>query len=44
MNKEEIRRYLKDNLKLGIIWDDCHYYICLKLDDEIISKIKFEGV
>lgn len=38
-----IRKYIKDNLKLKVIWDDCKYYICLVLDGEVISKIRFEG-
>ncbi len=43
MNKEEIKNYLKDNLKL--VW---HYYgpdklfIELQLEGEIISKLPFE--
>lgn len=39
-----IKDYIKDNLRLKIVWNDCDYFICLCLDDEIISKIKMEGI
>lgn len=38
-----IRDYIKNNLKLKVIWDDSKYYIGLVLEGEVISKIKFEG-
>lgn len=42
MSKEEIKEYLKNNLK--IVWkqERNHLYIALKLEDYIISKIHFE--
>ena len=40
-----IRDYIKNNLKLK--WDNQQwnddYYICLVLEGEVISKIRFEG-
>lgn len=43
MDKEAIRKYIKDNLKLGWIHDGESYYIVLKLEGEIVSKLRFEG-
>jgi hypothetical protein len=44
MNKEEIIKILKENLKIAWHhegrWDE-HTFIALKLGDEIISKIPF---
>ena len=37
-----IRDYIKDNLKLKWEWNN-DYYICLVLEGEVISKIRFEG-
>lgn len=37
-----IREYIKNNLKLKWEWND-GYYLCLVLEGEVISKIKFEG-
>lgn len=37
-----IRDYIKNNLKLKCEWND-GYYICLVLEGEVISKIRFEG-
>ena len=34
--------YIKNNLKLKWEWN-CDYYICLVLEGEVISKIRFEG-
>ena len=41
MTKEEIIQFLKDNLKLA--WEYYHgnYYIILKIDNEIITKLNF---
>ncbi len=36
-----IREYIKDNLKLKREKND-DYYICLVLEGEVISKIKFD--
>ena len=41
MNKEELKEYLKDNLKLNISYEvGLSKIIELKLEDEVISKIK----
>ena len=42
MSKEEIKEYLKNNLK--IVWEQERnkLYIALKLEGDIISKIHFE--
>ena len=42
MNKEEIKNYLKENLKIDWMYiGDGKLYIVLKLEGEVISKMKF---
>ena len=38
----EIKDYLKKNLELEWKWYDYKCYLCLVLDGEVISKVKFE--
>lgn len=39
---EEIKNYLKDNLRIKWHYQSDNLYICLVLGDEIISKMPFE--
>ena len=41
MTTEEIKQYLKDNLKLSWESKNDNYYIVLKLDGENITELKF---
>jgi hypothetical protein len=38
-----IRDYIKNNLKLKCGRGSNDYYICLVLEGEVISKVRFEG-
>lgn len=42
-HKEEIKNYIKENLKIEWQWNNFEWYICLILDGEVISKIPFEA-
>jgi hypothetical protein len=42
MNKEEIKNYLKENLKIDRKYDGYNkLYVVLKLEGEVISKMPF---
>ena len=41
MTQEEIKKYLKDNLKLSWEYKYKSYYIVLKLEDEKITELEF---
>lgn len=41
MTQEEIKQYLKDNLKLSWEHKNGNYYIVLKLDGEEITELNF---
>ena len=41
MTKEEIKKYLKDNLKLSWEYKNGNYYIVLKLDGEKVTELNF---
>jgi hypothetical protein len=42
MNKEEIKNYLKENLKMDWMYTgDGKLYIVLKLENEVISQMRF---
>ena len=42
MNKEEIKNYLKENLKIDWMYTvDGKLYIVLKLENEVISQMRF---
>ena len=41
MNQED-KEYLKTNLKIDWYYQNGELYLCLILDGEIISKVKFE--
>ena len=41
MNKEEIKNYLKENLKIDWMYTDNKLYIVLELEGEVISKMRF---
>lgn len=41
MTKEEIKKYLKDNLKLSWEYKNDNYYIVLKLDGEKVTELEF---
>ena len=41
MTKEEIKQYLKDNLKLSWEHKNGNYYIILKLDGEKVTELNF---
>ena len=41
MTQEEIKQYLKDNLKLSWDYKNDGYYLVLKLDGEKITEISF---
>lgn len=40
VNKEEIKNYLKENLKIDIEYGFLEKYITLKLEGETISKVQ----
>ena len=42
MNKEEVKKYIKDNLKLVWHYEKDNLYIELRLENEVISKLPFE--
>ena len=42
MDKEELKKYLKDNLTINWVYSGDKLYIAIELEREIISKIKFE--
>lgn len=39
--KEEIKNYLKENLKMDWMYTGDKLYIALKLENEVISKMRF---
>lgn len=42
MNKEEIKNYLKENLKIDWMYTgDGKLYIVLELENEVISQMRF---
>lgn len=41
MTQEEIKQYLKDNLKLSWEYKNGEYYIVLKLDGEKVTELNF---
>ena len=41
MTKEEIKEYLKDNLKLSWEYKNKNYFIVLKLDGEKVTELNF---
>lgn len=41
MTPEEIKQYLKDNLKLSWEYKNGNYYIVLKLNGEKITELNF---
>ena len=41
MTKEEIKQYIKDNLKLSWESKNDNYYIVLKLGGEKVTELKF---
>ena len=41
MTQEEIKQYLKDNLKLSWEYKNENYYIVLELDGEKITELNF---
>lgn len=41
MTQEEIKEYLKENLKLSWEHKDGNYYIVLKLDSEKVTELNF---
>ena len=41
MTQEEIKQYLKDNLKLSWEHKHGHYFIVLKLDGEKVTELNF---
>lgn len=42
MEKEEVKQYIKDNLKIIWQYEDDKLFIKLELEGETISKIPFE--
>lgn len=43
MNKEEeVREYIKDNLNIQWRYEGRELFICLVLEGEVVSKIRFE--
>lgn len=41
MTQEEIKKYLKENLKLSWEHKNGNYYIVLKFDDEKVTELNF---
>lgn len=41
MTTEEIKNYLKDNLKLSWEWRKGKYYIVLKVEGEKVTELNF---
>lgn len=41
MTQEEIKKYLKENLKLSWEYDNGEYYIVLRLEGERITELNF---